>query len=440
MFKNAELFPMNTSVNASGNLEINGCDALDLVNQFGTPLYVYDENTIRHMARSFIKEFTDLYPNTSVSYASKAFLNKYIAQIANEENLWLDVVSGGGVAVAQSAGFPTSKMDFHGNNKTPGELSDAIDLGVGTIIVDGFHELNLLNEIAKSKNITQGILLRLSPSIDAHTHGHTTTGILDVKFGFSIESGESSIAIKQALQSSNLDLRGVHFHLGSPIYELEPYSKAIDRVLEYLYPFIKDEGLNLRDFSPGGGFAIGYENNKLPPPISDYAKTITQSLIQKCDSLNINHPRLIIEPGRSIVGRAGVALYTVGVIKNIPSVRTYVSLDGGMGDNIRPALYDSKYEAVVANKMDSLNLSSVETVTLAGKYCESGDLLVKDISLPKIASGDVVAIPASGAYCFAMSSNYNMNPRPAIIIISNGKPKLIRKRETYEDLMALDII
>lgn len=439
MFENSELFPMDTSINISGNLEISGCDSVDLVKQFGTPLYVYDETTIRHMAQTFIKEFTDLYPNTSVSYASKAFLNKYIAQIANEENLWLDVVSGGEIAVAKSAGFPTSKMDFHGNNKTPNELSDAIDVGVGTIIVDGFHELNTLNEIAKSKNTIQGILLRLSPSIDAYTHGHTTTGILDVKFGFSIESGESTVAIRQALKSSNLDLRGVHFHLGSPIYVLEPYQKAIDRVLEYLDPFIKNEGFNFRDFSPGGGFAIGYENTKLPPPVSDYAKVITSTLIKKCRSLNINQPRLIIEPGRSIVGRAGVALYTVGVIKTIPSVRTYVSLDGGMGDNIRPALYDSKYEAVVANKMKDIDSAESTTVTLAGKYCESGDLLVKDINLPKIQSGDIVAIPASGAYCFAMSSNYNMNPRPAIVIIKNGSPKLIRKRETYEDLMALDL-
>ena len=440
MFENSELFPMGTSVNTSGNLEISGCDSIDLVKQFGSPLYVYDESTIRHMAQAFIKEFTNLYLNTSVSYASKAFLNKYIAQIANEESLWLDVVSGGEIAVAKSGGFPTSKMDFHGNNKSPTELSDAIDLGVGTIVVDGFHELTLLNEIAKSKNTTQGILLRLSPSIDAHTHDHTTTGILDVKFGFSIESGESTVAIRQALKSSNLDLKGVHFHLGSPIYDLEPYSKAINRVLEYLDPFIKKEGFDLRDFSPGGGFAIGYENNKLPPPISDYAKTITTALIRKCNSLDITPPRLIIEPGRSIVGRAGVALYTVGVIKNIPSVRTYVSLDGGMGDNIRPALYGSKYEAVVANKMDIPKTSEHETVTLAGKYCESGDLLVKDINLPKIQSGDIVAIPASGAYCFAMSSNYNMNPRPAIVMITNGIPKVIRKRETYEDLMALDVI
>ena len=284
--------------------------------------------------------------------------------------------------------------------------------------------------------MTQGIMLRLSPSVDAHTHGHTTTGILDVKFGFSIESGESTVAIRQALNSSNLDLKGIHFHLGSPIFELEPYSEAIDTVLEYLVQF-KDEGLNLREFSPGGGFAIGYVRNELPPEISQYAEIITSMLKHKCRDLGYSEPKLIIEPGRSIVGRAGVALYTVGVIKEIPTVRTYVSLDGGMGDNIRPALYGSEYEAVAANKMSASGKEKV--VTLAGKYCESGDLLVKNVPLPVLESGDIVAIPSSGAYCLAMSSNYNMNPRPAVVMVENGKSRLIRRRETYEDLMALDL-
>jgi diaminopimelate decarboxylase len=291
-----------------------------------------------------------------------------------------------------------------------------------------------LNNIAKSKNANQGIMLRLSPSVDAHTHAHTTTGILDVKFGFSIETGESSIAIKQALDSSNLTLQGIHFHLGSPIFELEPYSTAIDTVFDYLKPFFK-QGLELKKFSPGGGFAIGYLQKQLPPSIGGYADVITSMLKTKCDDLGIDYPELIIEPGRSIVGRAGVAIYTVGVTKVIPNVRTYVSLDGGMGDNIRPALYEAQYEAVAANKMSSTHF---ETVTLAGKYCETGDILVKDVSLPILGSGDLVAIPASGAYCIAMSSNYNMNPRPEIIMVSDGDSRIIKRRETYQDLMALD--
>ena len=435
-FHNAELFPLSANINIAGNLEIGGCDTVSIAQEFGTPLYVYDESTIRSMAKTYLHEFSSRYPDTTVAYASKAFLNKEMSRIANEESLSLDVVSGGEIAVAVSTGFPAERMYFHGNNKTLQELSEAINVGIGTIVVDGFQELDLLNEIAKGKGMVQGIMLRLSPSVDAHTHGHTTTGILDVKFGFSIESGEGTVAIRQALGSSNLDLKGIHFHLGSPIFELEPYSEAIDTVLEYLVQF-KDEGLNLREFSPGGGFAIGYVRNELPPKISQYAEIITSMLKVKCKDLGYTEPKLIIEPGRSIVGRAGVALYTVGVIKEIPTIRTYVSLDGGMGDNIRPALYGSEYEAVAANKM--FDSGKEEVVTLAGKYCESGDLLVKDISLPVLEPGDIVAIPSSGAYCLAMSSNYNMNPRPAVVMVENGKSRLIRRRETYEDLMALDI-
>ena len=434
-FENVDLFPFGTEVNKLGNLSVGGNDITSLASQYGTPLYVYDEPTIRTMARQFVSEFTSRYPNTKVAYASKAFLNISMAKIAEEENLELDVVSGGEIAVAAAAGFPTAKMHFHGNNKTPSELCESVNSGVETIVVDGFQELDLLNEIARDQNVVQGIMLRLSPSIDAHTHGHTTTGILDVKFGFSIETGESTVAIRQALQSSNLDLKGIHFHLGSPIFELEPYSTAIDTVFDYLAQFVP-EGLNLREFSPGGGFAIGYTRESPPPPVSAYAEVITSMLKNKCSDLNIEPPVLIIEPGRSIVGRAGVAVYTVGVIKEIPTVRTYVSLDGGMGDNIRPALYGSEYEAVIANKIIA---EDEKIVTLAGKYCESGDLLVKDVLLPRIETGDIVAIPSSGAYCLAMSSNYNMNPRPAVVMVGNGQSRLVRKRETYKDLMALDL-
>ena len=434
-FDNASLFPMGSTLSENGHLNIGGCDVTELAKEYGTPLYIYDEATIRTMAKTFVKEFGTRYTNTVVAYASKAFLTKAMARIANEEGLSLDVVSGGEIAAAIAAGFPAARMDFHGNNKTPDELIYAVESGVGTIVVDGFHELDLLNQLAEERGVEQGIMLRLSPSVDAHTHGHTTTGILDVKFGFSIESGESTIAIRQALDSSNLDLKGIHFHLGSPIFELEPYSQAIDTVLDYLAQF-KSEGLNLREFSPGGGFAIGYTRNQPPPPISAYADVITSMLTRKCDQLGFDLPKLIIEPGRSIVGRAGVAVYTVGVIKDIPTVRTYVSLDGGMGDNIRPALYGSEYEAVVANKM--LVDTDHEVVTLAGKYCESGDILVKDISLPTIESGDIIAIPSSGAYCLAMSSNYNMNPRPAVLMVKDGTSKIIRRRETYQDLIALD--
>ena len=435
-FHNQDLFPLGTTVDNSGNLEIGGCSTQTLVRNFGTPLYVYDETTIRLMCRTFIDEFSSRYPNTRVAYASKAFLNTKMAKIINGEGLGFDVVSGGEIAVTNAASVPPDKIYFHGNNKTPKELDYALESDIGTIVVDGFHELEQLEQMAKLKNIKPEIMLRLSPSVDAHTHHHTTTGILDVKFGFSIETGESTIAIRKTLASKHLDLKGIHFHLGSPLFDLEPYSLAIDTVLEYLAPFMS-EGLHLREFSTGGGFAIGYVQDQPPPPIYSYAEVITSMLKNKCQELGIPEPLLVIEPGRAIAGRAGVALYSVGVIKHIPAVRTYVSLDGGMGDNIRPALYGASYEAVAANRM---NEEPNEIITLAGKYCETGDILIKDIALPELHSGDIVAIPSSGAYCFAMSSNYNMNPRPAIVLVKNGEANLIRRRETYEDLTMCDLI
>ena len=388
------------------------------------------------MCREFLREFKGRYANTRIVYASKAFVNPALANLMSEEGLGLDVVSGGELAVARAVGFPPDGVYFHGNNKTPDELEMALDYRIGHIVVDSFHELWLLDEIAQAKGITQNIMLRLSPGIDPHTHVYTTTGILDSKFGFSIETGDAAKAIRQALKTQNLDLTGIHFHLGSPIFELEPYSIAIDTVLTFLAQF-KDEGLRLREFSPGGGFAIGYVRTEPPPPIADYAEVIVSALKRRGADLGFGEPRLIVEPGRSIVGRAGVALYTVGAIKDIPTVRKYVSVDGGMGDNIRPALYDSRYEAVVANRISA---QPEETVTLAGKYCESGDVLVKDIEMPVMESGDIVAIPSSGAYAPSMASNYNLNPRPAIIMVRDGKARLIRRRETYEDMMLCDVV
>ena len=435
-FDNRELFPYSADVNPQDHLTIGGCDTVDLAAEFGTPLLVFDEVTLRGMCRDFVQSFSNRYADTQVLYASKAFVNAGIAMVVDEEGLGLDVVSGGELAVAVAAGVDLSRVYFHGNNKTPDELEYALDVGCGRIVVDSFYELRLLNDIAKSRGVTQDILLRLSPSVDPHTHVATTTGILDSKFGFSIETGDSAVAIRQSIEASNLDLVGLHFHLGSPIFELEPYSVAIDRVLTYLAPFI-DEGLNMREFSPGGGFAIGYVMGQLPPSVEEYAEAITSMYKQRCADLGFGEPKLIIEPGRAIVGRAGVALYTVGAIKDIPTVRKYVSLDGGMGDNIRPALYGSEYEAVVASRMSD---NASEVVTLAGKYCESGDILVRDIEMPILESGDVIAIPSSGAYAPSMASNYNLNGRPAIVVASEGEARVIRRRESFQDMMALDVV
>ncbi len=435
-FDNIDLFPFTAEMNAHDRLVIGGCDTAELATEFGTPLLVFDDSTLRGMCRAFMDSFASRYANSSVVYACKAFVNAAIARIVNEEGLGLDVVSGGELAVAVAAGVDMKNVYFHGNNKTPEELDYALDVGCGRIVVDSAYELRLLDDMARARGTTQDILLRLSPSVDPHTHAHTTTGILDSKFGFSIETGDSTVAIRRALASSNLDLIGLHFHLGSPIFELEPYAIAIDTVLSYLAQF-RSEGLNMREFSPGGGFAIGYVRDQLPPAVEDYAEVITSTFTRRCDDLGFGTPKLIVEPGRSIVGRAGVALYTVGAIKNIPTVRKYVSLDGGMGDNIRPALYDSEYEAVVASRMSD---EPVERVTLAGKYCESGDVLVRDIEMPALESGDLIAIPSSGAYAPSMASNYNLNGRPAIVLAADGDARLIRRRESFQDMMALDLV
>ena len=435
-FPNAGIFPTAASVTEGGHLSLGGCDAEALADEFGTPLYVFDEATLRGMCREFVDEFTARYANTKVLYASKAYVNPALARLVSEEGLGLDVVSGGELAVAEAAGVPMSDVYFHGNNKSPEELEMAVDAGIGRVVVDSFYELDLLDGIAKARGTTQDIMLRLSPGIDPHTHAKTTTGILDSKFGFSIETGDAERAIRQALAAQHLDLVGIHFHLGSPIFELEPYSIAVDTVLTFLAPF-RSEGLDLREFSPGGGFAIGYLREQPPPPVASYAEVITTALKTRASDLGFGEPMLTIEPGRSIVGRAGVALYRVGGIKDIPTVRKYVSLDGGMGDNIRPALYESRYEAVIANRMHA---EPEEEVTLAGKYCESGDILVRDITMPRLETGDLVAIPASGAYAPSMASNYNLNPRPAVVLAQDGRARLIRRRETYEDMMALDVL
>ena len=434
-FDNIDLFPVTAAVNERDRLTIGGCDTVELAAEFGTPLYVFDEDTLRGMCREFVAEFGARYPNSRVAYASKAFVNPVIARIVAEEGLGLDVVSGGELAVARAADVPPEGVYFHGNNKTPDELEFALDYGIGQIVVDSFHELDVLDAIAGRRGVRQNIMLRVSPGVDAHTHEKTTTGILDSKFGFSIETGDAAKAIRQALGAANLDLVGIHFHLGSPIFELEPYEFGIEVVLNFLTQF-KEEGLELQVFSPGGGFAIGYVRDEPPPAIAEYAESITQYTTRLCDELGFGTPLLVVEPGRSIVGRAGVALYTVGGIKDIPTVRKYVSLDGGMGDNIRPAIYGSEYEAVLASRMSA---AAAEVVTLAGKYCESGDVLVQDIKMPVMEPGDIVAIPSSGAYAPSMASNYNLNGRPAIVMAKDGDARLIRRRETYADMMMADV-
>jgi len=430
------LFPLTAEINSQGHLCIGGCDVVDLARKFGTPLYLFDEYTLRHKCREFRAEFTKRYPDTLVIYASKAFLNKALTLIFKEEGLGLDVVSGGELSIAHSANFPLDTVYFHGNNKTPEELELALNWGIGRVVVDNLYELELLNTLCKEKRANQGILLRLTPGVDPHTHEYTTTGTLDSKFGFPLTTGQAEEGVKRALSASNLNLLGFHFHLGSPIFETKPYELAIELILRFARAVKEKFGFQLSEFSSGGGFAVPYTLDSKVPAIADYAQAITGKLNSLTSLLELGHPRLIIEPGRAIAGQAGVALYEVGAIKGIPGVRKYVCVDGGISDNIRPALYGAKYEALIANKALE---TEEELVTIAGKLCESGDILVRDTNLASVSSGDIIAIPVCGAYSIPMWSNYNALPKPAIAIVNQGEARLIRRRESYQDLMSLDI-
>ena len=433
----ASLLPVSAGVNKQGHLTIGGCDIVELATEFGTPLYVFDETTLRRTCTEYRECFGRCYANTMVVYAAKAFINRALAQIIKEEGLGLDVVSGGELSIARSVDFPAEKIYLHGNNKLREEIELAISFRIGHIVIDNLYELSVVNEVAKQAGITQNILIRLSPGIDAHTHRHVATGIVDSKFGLPIASGQAETAIVEATSASNLNLVGLHVHLGSLIFDAEPYQEAIKIVFQFAADMRVKHGFDFREFSSGGGFAIQYTRDTPSPDTAYFAKAITDALQSSSEALNFQPPRLTVEPGRAIVGRSGVAVYRVGAIKDIPGIRKYVSVDGGMADNIRPALYDSKYEALVANKATE---DKVERVSIAGKFCESGDILVKDANMPKVVSGDFIVIPVSGAYCLSLASNYNASLKPAIVLVNEGKARIIRLRDSYDDLMRHDVV
>lgn len=428
------LLPQTAGVNSQNHLLIGGCDSVELAAEFGTPLYVCDEATLRGKCAEYREEFARRYPDTLVIHAAKAFINRALAQIVREEGLGLDVVSGGELAIARSVNFPLEKVYFHGNNKSRGELELAIGWGVGRIVVDNFLELALLNDIGREARVRQDILLRLSPGVDPHTHTHVATGVIDSKFGFPMVQAEE--AVVRALAAPCLNCVGLHLHLGSQLFHLDPYREAIDICVRFSAEMKTRHGFRLDEFSPGGGLAIAYTEDASPPTIGELAAVVSSAILGRIGELDLEPPRLIVEPGRSIVGQAGVALYTAGSMKEIPGVRKYVSVDGGMADNIRPALYGSQYQAVVANRVEG----DLERVTIAGKFCESGDILVRDIDLPRIEPGDIIAVPGAGAYSLPLSSNYNASLKPAVVLVGDGRARLIRRRESYEDLMSHDIL
>ena len=421
-------------INNQGHLEIGGCDTVDLARRFGTPLYVLDEQLFRKNCRDYYQAFTGQY-NADVIYAAKALFTLGICRLVEEEGLGLDLVSGGELYTAIQAGFPMSRVYLHGNNKSPEELRLALEAGVGRFVVDNFYELEMLNHLAGENRTRADIILRLTPGIEAHTHEYIKTGQIDSKFGLVIENGQALAGIKRALEMEHVVLRGLHSHIGSQIFELESYAHCASVMMDFCAGAYRQTDWMARELDLGGGLGIYYSGGDCPPGVGEYADVIMKVVEEKARELELATPRVIVEPGRSICGAAGTTLYTVGAIKNIPGVRSYVAVDGGMGDNPRPALYQARYEAGVANKMTR---PPAEVVSIAGKCCESGDMLIWDVELPSVEAGDVLAVSCTGAYNYTMSMNYNRLPRPAMVLVNNGCADIILERETYEDLLCHD--
>lgn len=420
----------------NGHLTIGGCDTVELAEKYGTPLYVMDEQTVRNNCRMFKKSIDENYESGLVLFASKALNCLQMCRIANEEGLGLDCVSGGEIYTALKAGFPADKIYFHGNNKTTDEMIYAIENKIGTIIVDNHFELEELNELASERNVTVDIMFRIKPGIDAHTHDFIRTGQIDSKFGFALENGEAFEAVKAAKGMSNVKLIGLHCHIGSQIFMDTPFIEAA-KVMMNFYKQIKEElNVELKALNLGGGFAIKYLESDEHFAYEMYMKEVAGVIKDFCKENNLTVPMILIEPGRSIVGAAGITLYKVGAVKEIKNIRNYVSIDGGMGDNPRYALYQSDYEVVVANKADK---PRDYTATIAGKCCESGDLIQENTKIASPDKGDTIAVLSTGAYNYSMASNYNRIPRPEMIMIKDKKPYTIIKRETYEDIVRNDI-
>lgn len=427
--------PITSKINEKGHLEIGGCDVCDLASEFGTPLYVLDEITLRGKCREYKTAFKSRYDNSLIIYACKALCNSALVKIMNDEGLGLDVSSGGEFYTARRANCNLKEIYFHGNNKTRRELRDAVESGVGRIVVDNLDELKNLEEAARESSVRVDILFRVNPGIEAHTHEFISTGKIDSKFGIAKE--KIIEAVKLANKTKFLNFIGLHAHIGSQILDLAPFKTEVEVLCSLAGQILRETKIRIEELNIGGGLGIDYSGGEAVPSIDNFAEEIVNTLKQKCREFDLNDPRLILEPGRSIVGTAGVTLYTVGGIKDIPEIRKYVSVDGGLSDNPRPILYDARYDALLANKANSLK---TETVTIAGRFCESGDKLIKDIKLPKAETNDILAVFCTGAYNYSMASNYNRVPRPAMVLINSGVPNLILKRESYEDLLLNDVV
>lgn len=426
-----------SNINEQGHLTIGGCDVVDLVAQYGTPLYVMDETLIRERCRGFVDAFRQSGLKFQVAYASKAFCVKAICRLVEQEGLSLDVVSEGELHTALEAGFPAERIHFHGNNKTPEEIEMALQAGIGCFVVDNFVELHMLNAIAAEHDCIAKVLFRVTPGVEAHTHEFISTGQTDSKFGFDLGNGSAMQAVEAALQLPHIKLLGTHSHIGSQIFETEGFKLAVEKLtgfagevrarFDYVFPV-----LNM-----GGGFGIRYTADDQPLPVGEYVIALTDTIKAQFDALHYPYPEIWIEPGRSIVGDSGTTLYTIGTFKEIPGVNKYVAVDGGMSDNIRPALYEAVYEAMIANRANDV---AEEVVTIAGKACESGDKLIIDIKLPKANTGDILAVSCTGAYNYSMASNYNRIRRPAVVFVQNGQADVVVQRESLADIVRNDVL
>lgn len=420
----------------NGHLLIGEVDTVELAKQYGTPLFVYDLQLIRERARGFIETFKKLGVTAQVAYASKAFSCIGIYQLAKEEGLSLDVVSGGELYTAIQSGFPVEKIHFHGNNKSYDELQFAFEEKIGCIVVDNFYEIELIKQIAEERQQSMRILLRVTPGVEAHTHDFITTGQADSKFGFDLNNGQADEAFKEVFGHKFIELLGLHCHIGSQIFETDGFSLAAEKLMKKINEWKTEYQFECKVLNLGGGYGIRYTEEDHPLEPHQYVEEMVKSVQSISAKLKLSMPEIWIEPGRSLVGDAGTSLYTVGSRKTVPNVREYIAVDGGMSDNIRPALYDAKYEALIANKA---NAPKDYTYTVAGKLCESGDKLIEHASLQQVESGDILAIFCTGAYGYSMASNYNRIPRPAVVFVESGKHQLAIKRETYENIIQNDL-
>ena len=426
--------PQSARINRSGHLEIAGCDIVELAADFGTPLFIYDEQEIRECCRAYHQAFSERTDNYDIIYASKAFSCIALCRLIGQEGLSLDVASGGELHTALRAWFPPENIYLHGNANTREELERAVRNEVGHVVVDSLDELAVLDEIAREQTRRQRILLRITPGIEVHTHDYIQTGKLDSKFGLCLAEGVADRAVQAAMATANLELEGFHCHIGSQIFTLEPYGRAIRVLADFAAGCAQKYGFECRVLDVGGGLGVAYTSGEKPAAVDKLAEVIATGVRSEFERVGLPVPRIAVEPGRSIVANAGLTAYTIETVKTIPRVKTYVAVNGGMSDNMRPMLYGAQYEALIADRPEA---QPTITVAVAGKHCESGDIIIKECGLPDPRPGDVLVTPCTGAYGYSMASNYNGQTRPAVLFVSEGKARLAIKRESYEDLVHL---